>query len=71
MSVFKIIVVRQVTERVWVEIPDVDTAEAAIAAYKEGEGSEVYHKHLSTESAHIEEVYAERQGGYTNGAVSG
>jgi hypothetical protein len=73
MSVFRIIVVRQITERVWVEIRDVETAEAAITAYKEGEGREVHHKLLSTETAEIEEVYQERssppQNGYTNGAA--
>ena len=72
MSVFKIIIVRQVTERVWLEIPDVESSEAAIAAYQAGEGCEVYHKHLTTDSAQIEEVYQEMhpKGGY-DGPISG
>ncbi len=73
MSLFKIIIVRQITERVWIEIPEVDSIEAAIAAYKDGAGCEVYHKHLSTDSAQIEDVYQEGQakGGNDYGPAGG
>jgi putative lipoic acid-binding regulatory protein len=64
MALFKIIIVRKVTERVWIEIPEVETPQAAIAAYKEGEGTEVYHQFLATDSAQIEEVYQELSGGH-------
>jgi hypothetical protein len=56
---YKIVVLRQVTERAWFEISGVNSVEEALAAYKNGEGLETGCKHLSTDFYLIEEVFEE------------
>ena len=59
--VFKVIVIEQVTERVWYEVTGVESEKEAIAAYQSGEGIETYRKHLSTHYFKVEDVYQEKQ----------
>ena len=58
-AVYKVVVIEQVTERVWYEVTDVESEEEAMAAYWQGEATETYHKHLSTGQAEVEDVYQE------------
>ncbi len=58
---FKVVVIEQVTERVWYEITGVASVGEALAAYRAGEGTETYRKHLSTDHSEVEEVYQEEQ----------
>ena len=57
--VFKVVVVAQITQRVWYEVSGVETAEEAITAYQAGEGTIVDTKHLSTDHTEVEDVYQE------------
>jgi hypothetical protein len=58
--VFKVVVIEQVTERVWYEVTGVASKEEALAAYQAGEGTETYRKHLATNRTQVEEVYQEK-----------
>jgi len=59
---YKIVVIEQVTERVWYEVTGVESEEQALAAYRAGAGTETYRKHLSTDYSQVEDVYqAEEQ----------
>ena len=58
-DVFKVVVIEQVTERVWYEVTGVRSTEEAIAACQEGEGIETFRKHLSTDLSEVEDVYQE------------
>ena len=60
-KVFKVVVVEQLTERVWYEVTGVETAEEALNVQQEGNGLEVYRKHLSTDHSEVEDVYEEEQ----------
>jgi hypothetical protein len=59
-STFKVVVIEQVTQRVWYEVTGVATKEEALAAYQAGEGTETYRKHLATNRTQVEEVYQEK-----------
>ncbi len=60
-TVYKVVVIEQVTERVWYEVTDVESEEEAIAAYHSGEGIETYRRHLSTDYFKVEDVYQEEE----------
>ncbi len=60
-GVFKVVVIEQVTERVWYEITGVVSVGEALAAYRAGEGTENHRKHLSTDHSEVEEVYQEER----------
>ena len=60
-AVYKVVVIEQVTERVWYEVADVESEEKAIAAYQAGEATETYRKHISTILSEVEDVYEEEQ----------
>ena len=57
--IFKVVVIEQVTERVWYEVTGVESEKEAIVAYQSGEGIETYRKHLSTDYFKVEDVYKE------------
>jgi hypothetical protein len=54
---YKIVVIEQATQRVWYEVTGVESEEEALAAYRAGEGTETYRKHLSTDHSEVEDVY--------------
>ena len=58
-KLFKVVVIEQITDRVWYEVPGVTSVEEAIAAYKAGQASETYRKHRETDLIEIEDVYEE------------
>lgn len=58
-AVFKVVVIAQITERMWYEVTGVESAAEAITAYEEGEGTIVDTKHLSTDYSEVEDVYQE------------
>ena len=59
-AVYKVVVIEQVTERVWYEVTGVASEEEALAAYREGDALETYRKHLSTILSEVEDVYKEQ-----------
>lgn len=58
-KVFKVVVIAQITERVWYEVTGVESATEAITAYQKGEGTITDTKHLSTDYSEVEDVYQE------------
>jgi hypothetical protein len=60
-AVFSVVVIEQVTQRVWYEVTGVTSVEAAVAAYRQGHGSETYRKMISIDVSEIETVYQEEE----------
>jgi hypothetical protein len=58
-AVFTVVVIEQLTQRVWDEVTAVTAAEAAPAAYQHGHGSETDHKMISIDVSEIEAIYQE------------
>jgi len=58
-KVFKVVVIAQITQRVWYEVSGVASAAEAIAAYQAGEGTIIDTQHLSTDHTEVEDVYQE------------
>jgi hypothetical protein len=54
---YKIVVIEQVTQRVWYEVTGVESEAEALAAYRAGQATETYRKHLATDSSEVEDVY--------------
>lgn len=59
--VFTVVVIEQVTQRVWYEVTEATSVEAALAAYQRGHGSETYRKIISIDVSEIETIYQEEQ----------
>jgi hypothetical protein len=59
--VFTVVVIEQVTQRVWYEVTGVTSVEAALAAYRHGHASETYRKIISIDASEIETVYQEER----------
>lgn len=57
--VFTVVVIEQVTQRVWYEVTGVTSVEAALAAYQRGHGSETLRKMISIDVSEIETIYQE------------
>jgi hypothetical protein len=60
-AVFTVVVIEPVTQRVWYEVTAVTAAEAALAAYQHGHGSETDHKMISIDVSEIEPIDQEEQ----------